>query len=142
MCVCACACVLAFISYCHMSKPATLLRSCYILWFHLVEPFFLIPFLPAEWSERLTPGQSGWLGAAAVGSIPALALSLFLQRLTFLQRIIFLVFVCLLLMEFFFGQVCLRLALEVPVQYPVDRFGIHLTTVSRTFNFLSHHFFH
>ena len=35
---------------------------------------------PAEWSERLTPGQSGWLGAAAVGSIPALALSLFLQR--------------------------------------------------------------
>ena len=37
-------------------------------------------FEPAEWSERLTPGQSGWLGAAAVGSIPALALSLFLQR--------------------------------------------------------------
>ena len=35
---------------------------------------------PAEWSERLTPGQSGWLGAAAVGSIPALALSLFLQN--------------------------------------------------------------
>ena len=31
-------------------------------------------FEPAEWSERLTPGQSGWLGAAAVGSIPALAL--------------------------------------------------------------------
>ena len=30
---------------------------------------------PAEWSERLTPGQSGWLGAAAIGSIPALALS-------------------------------------------------------------------
>ena len=30
---------------------------------------------PAEWSERVTPGQSGWLGAAAVGSIPALALS-------------------------------------------------------------------
>ena len=29
----------------------------------------------AEWSEQLTPGQSGWLGAAAVGSIPALALS-------------------------------------------------------------------
>ena len=41
-------------------------------------------FEPAEWSERLTPGQSGWLGAAAVGSIPALALSLFLQRLYFL----------------------------------------------------------
>ena len=41
-------------------------------------------FEPAEWSERLTPGQSGWLGAAAVGSIPALALSLFLQRLNFL----------------------------------------------------------
>ena len=39
-------------------------------------------FEPAEWSERLTRGQSGWLGAAAVGSIPALALSLFLQRLT------------------------------------------------------------
>ena len=38
----------------------------------------------SEWSERLTPGQSGWLGAAAVGSIPALALSLFLQRLNFL----------------------------------------------------------
>ena len=38
-------------------------------------------FEAAEWSERLTPGQSGWLGAAAVGSIPALALSLFLQRL-------------------------------------------------------------
>ena len=32
-------------------------------------------FEPAEWSEQLTPGQSGWLGAAAVGSIPALALS-------------------------------------------------------------------
>ena len=41
-------------------------------------------FEPAEWSERLTPGQSGWLGAAAVCSIPALALSLFLQRLYFL----------------------------------------------------------
>ena len=41
-------------------------------------------FEPAEWSEQLTPGQSGWLGAAAVGSIPALALSLFLQRLYFL----------------------------------------------------------
>ena len=27
-------------------------------------------------SERLTPGQSGWLGAAAVGSIPTLALDL------------------------------------------------------------------
>ena len=39
---------------------------------------------PAEWSERLTPRQSGWLGAAAEGSIPALALSLFLQRLNFL----------------------------------------------------------
>ena len=38
-------------------------------------------FEPAEWYERLTPGQSGWPGAAAVGSIPALALSLFLQRL-------------------------------------------------------------
>ena len=36
---------------------------------------------------------------------------------------------------FFFGQVCLRLALEV--QYLVDRFGVHQTTVSRTFNFLS-----
>ena len=32
-------------------------------------------FEAAEWSERLTPGQSGWLGAAAVGSIPALVLS-------------------------------------------------------------------
>ena len=32
-------------------------------------------------SDRLTPGQSGWLGAAAVGSIPTLALSLFFQRL-------------------------------------------------------------
>ena len=38
----------------------------------------------AEWSERLTPGQSGWLGAAAVGSIPAFALYLFLQHLYFL----------------------------------------------------------
>ena len=38
-------------------------------------------------------------------------------------------------MEFFFRQVCLRLALEV--QYLVDRFGIHQTTVSRTFNPLS-----
>ena len=37
-------------------------------------------FDPAEWSERLTPGQSGWLLAAAVGLIPVLALSLFLQR--------------------------------------------------------------
>ena len=43
-----------------------------------------ILFEPAEWSERLTPGQSGWLGTAAVGSIPALALSLFLQHLNFL----------------------------------------------------------
>ena len=33
------------------------------------------PVQTAEWSERLTPGQS------AVGSIPALALSLFLQCL-------------------------------------------------------------
>ena len=41
-------------------------------------------FEPAEWSEQLTPGQSGWLGAAAVGSIPPLALSLFLQCLYFL----------------------------------------------------------
>ena len=41
-------------------------------------------FEPAEWSERLTPWQSGWLGAATVGSIPALAFSLFLQRLYFL----------------------------------------------------------
>ena len=40
-------------------------------------------FDPAEWSERLTLGQSGWLGAATVGSIPALAISLFLQRLNF-----------------------------------------------------------
>ena len=32
-------------------------------------------FEPAEWSERPTPGQSGWLGAAAVGSVPALALA-------------------------------------------------------------------
>ena len=61
--------------------------------------------------------------------------------ITCLQSIIFLVFVCFLLMEFFFfGQVCFRLALEV--QYLVDRFGIHQTTVSRTFNFLSHQFFH
>ena len=30
---------------------------------------------------RLTPGQSCWLGAAAIGSIAALALSLFLQSL-------------------------------------------------------------
>ena len=29
----------------------------------------------AELSERLPPGQSGWLGAAAVDSIPALTLS-------------------------------------------------------------------
>ena len=35
-------------------------------------------FEQAEWSERLTPGQSSWLGATAVGSISALALSLFL----------------------------------------------------------------
>ena len=41
-------------------------------------------FEPAEWSERLTPGQSGLPGAAAVGSVPALALSLILQRLYFL----------------------------------------------------------
>ena len=89
-CVCARVCVrvLAFICYCQMSKPTTYLRSCYILWFPLVEPFFLI---------------------------------------TFLQYIIFLVFVCLLLMDFFFGQVCLRLAWEV--QYLVDRFGIHQTIV-------------
>ena len=36
--------------------------------------------VPAECSERLTPGQSSLLGAAAIGSIPALALSLFLQQ--------------------------------------------------------------
>ena len=35
-------------------------------------------FEQAEWSGRLTPGQSGWLGAATVDLIPALALSLFL----------------------------------------------------------------
>ena len=70
--VCVCVCVLAFISYCHMSKPATLLRSCYILWFHLVEPFFLI---------------------------------------TCLQSTIFLVFVCLLLMEFFFLAKCVYVLL-------------------------------
>ena len=29
-------------------------------------------FEPAEWSERLTSRRAGWLGAAAVGSIPAL----------------------------------------------------------------------
>ena len=45
-------------------------------------------FEPAEWSERLTPGQSGWLGAAAVVSIPALALSLFLQRLEKKEKIV------------------------------------------------------
>ena len=102
MCVCVCVCVLAFISYCHMSKPATLLRSCYILWFHLVEPFFLI---------------------------------------TCLQSIIFLVFVCLLLMEFFFFLAKCVYVFALEVQYLVDRFGIHQTTVSRTFNFLSHQFF-
>ena len=32
-------------------------------------------FEPTEWSKRLTPGQLGWQGAAAVGSIPAPALS-------------------------------------------------------------------
>ena len=37
-------------------------------------------FEPAEFSERLTPGQSGWLGAAAAGSIPALAFSLSFLR--------------------------------------------------------------
>ena len=48
-------------------------------------------FEPAEWSERLTPGQSGWLGAAAVGSIPTLALShsqkVYKKLLLFLQRL-------------------------------------------------------
>ena len=39
---------------------------------------------------------------------------------------------------FFFGQVCLRLE----VQYLVDRFGIHQTTASQTFIFLSRQFFH
>ena len=29
-------------------------------------------FVSAEWSERLTPGRLGWIGAAAVGSIPLL----------------------------------------------------------------------
>ena len=29
-------------------------------------------FDPAEWSEQLTSRRAGWLGAAAVGSIPAL----------------------------------------------------------------------
>ena len=31
-----------------------------------------VSFEAAEWSERLTSGRVGWLGAAAVGSIPAL----------------------------------------------------------------------
>ena len=31
-----------------------------------------VSFEAAEWSERLTPRRVGWLGAAAVGSIPAL----------------------------------------------------------------------
>ena len=31
-----------------------------------------VSFEAAEWSERLTSGQVGWQGAAAVGSIPAL----------------------------------------------------------------------
>ena len=41
---------------------------------------------------------------------------------------------------FFFGQVHLHLAWEV--QYLVDRFGIHQTTASQTFIFLSRQFFH
>ena len=53
--------------------------------------------------------------------------------ITFLQSIIFLVFVCLLLMDFLFGQVCLHLAWEA--QYLVDRSGIHQTTASQTFVF-------
>ena len=32
-------------------------------------------FVSAEWSERLPPGRSGWLGTTVVGSIPALVLS-------------------------------------------------------------------
>ena len=32
-------------------------------------------FASAEWSERLTPGRSDWLGAAVVGLIPAVAVS-------------------------------------------------------------------
>ena len=43
-------------------------------------------FEPTEWSERLTPGQSGWLGAATVGSIPVLAFSLFLRRQNYIYR--------------------------------------------------------
>ena len=41
-----------------------------------------------ECSERLSPGQLGWLGAAALGSIPALALphSQKSQKLTSLPR--------------------------------------------------------
>ena len=42
-------------------------------------------FEPAEWSERLPSRRSGWLGAAAAGSIPAFStffsiLFLFFQR--------------------------------------------------------------
>ena len=49
-------------------------------------------FEPAEWSERLTSRRAGWLGAAAVGSIPALvtffsfsSLSLLSSKPIFLQ---------------------------------------------------------
>ena len=42
---------------------------------------------PVEWSERLISGQSGWLGAVAVGSIPALAPSHF-QFINFLRVLV------------------------------------------------------
>ena len=41
-------------------------------------------FEPAEWSERLPSRRSGWLGAAAAGSIPAL--STFFSSLSLLSK--------------------------------------------------------
>ena len=105
MCICVRTCVRVCVSfhfYCQMSKPTTSFRSCYILWFPLVEPFFLDNIFTIYNLSRL----------------------------------------CMLAANgfFFFGQVCLRLAWEV--QYLVDRFGIHHTTASQTFIFLSRQFFH
>ena len=56
-----------------------------------------VSFEAAEWSERLTSGRVGWLGAAAVASIPALVTffsfsSLLLLFLSSLSKPIFLLF--------------------------------------------------
>ena len=50
----------------------------------MVTTGFAVSFEAAEWSERLTPRRAGWLGAAAIGSIPALVTFFFFSSLLLL----------------------------------------------------------